>query len=509
MVAGNDSDGVTKLWIRSKLFASTLTVPLANSSISSAYSIGEQSSKSRELTMESSYINTTTSQHHIFIPLESALLVATFVYNGSYDSMVNSNQTDNPTLLRTSSLSISCPSMSRCASLGVYRIHTLYTVCASSNRVCICGLRTTDDSEGQRLYTSATDCRLLDQPHSEIDVNKISNIVVYEPHRLGGILLFALNNRMHQIEPADRADHSRIIPAGCLATRLQIITSKLFIYCSNSPVVLEYDVNIDSFLPPQFNNHLYFPCSETTDFSVNLTNTEISYRINDIPRSQYGLRIGRFKFGECITHQNHHIFVYVNPQNNSLHILNSSDSTFTLHNLIKGNPLATCEYARPLIIDERYIIAYDLGCQTTSVFDLQNITSPIIKEMDTPLQLAAVISNLSAIISIRPTTTTASIPSSVMVVHTTSVAAMIMNFTSLIITPSKPVTKYITTTLNKELTFTLTTEMTDSTAMITSDVEDLVIAPPIIIFGTFIIAILILLFIVIIAVVTVISKTKK
>ena len=502
MVAGNDSDGVTKLWITSKLFNSTITVPLVNISISSAYSIGEQSSKSRELTVESSYINSTTTRHHIFIPLESALLVATFVYNG----MVNSTQIANPS---TSSFLTLCPSMSRCASLGVYQIHaTLYTLCASSSRVCLCGLRTSDDSDGQRLYytSSAADCCLLDHLHGEIDVDKISNIVTYDSHRFNGILLFALNNRLHQVEPAHRTDTSEGIPSGCLAaSRLQIVSSKLFIYCTNNFLV-EYDINIESFLLPQFNNHLYFPCSETTDFSVNLTNTEISYRINDIPSGQSVLRIGRFMFGECITHQNHHIFVYVNPQNNSLYILNSS--TFTVHNLIKGNLLATCmnnEYARPLIIGERYIIAYDLGCQVTSVFDLQNVTLPIINETDRPLQLAALISNLSAVISIRPTATTASIPSSVVAIRTTSTTAM--NFTTPIMTPSKAVTKHITTTLQRDLVFTPTTEMTDSAAMTTLTEEDLVIAPPII-FGTFIISI-ILLFIFIITVIVAILKTKK
>jgi hypothetical protein len=159
------------------------------------------------------------------------------------------------------------------------------------------------------------------------------------------------------------------------------------------------------------------------------------------------------------------------------------------------------EYARPLIIGERYIIAYDLGCRITSVIDLQNITSPIIKEMDRPLQLAAVISNLSAIISIRPTTTTASIPSSVVAVHSTSVAAM--NFTSLIITPSKPVTKHITTSLiqNRDPTFMPTT----STAMMLN-VEDVVIA---LLIGTFIIAILILLILATIAIIIAISKINK
>lgn len=498
MVAGNDSDGVTKLWITSKLFASTLTVPLMNISISPAY--GERSSKSRELTVESSYINS-TSRHHIFIPLESALLIATF-------GMVNSTQIANQTLQRTLlsySTLILCPSISRCASLGVYRIYdTLYTLCASSSRVCICRLRRTiDDSDGQRSYTSATDCRLLDHPHGEIDVQKISNIVTYDSHRFNGILLFALNNRMYHVQPAQRTDISEGIPSSCLAaSRLQIISSKLFIYCTNNYLV-EYDINIGSFLPPQFNNHLYFPCSETTDFSVNLTNTEISYRTNDIPSDQSRVRIGRFKFGECITHQNHYIFVYVSPQNNSLHILNSS--MFTVHNLIK----ATCmnnEYARPLIIDERYIIAYDLGCQVTSVFDLQNITSPIINETDRPLQLASMIFNLSAIISIRPTATTTSIPSSVVTVHTTSVADL--NFTIPIITPSKPVTRHTTATLQRILVFTPTTEITDSTAMTTLFEEDLVIIPPII-FGTFTVAMIILLLIVIIVAVIAISKAKK
>ena len=410
MVVGNDSDGVTKLWITSKLFASTIIVPLDGlniSSISSAYS--EQSSKSRELTVESFYINNVTSRHHIFVPLESAVLVATFAYNGSEVLMVNEAQASGQTSpIQVWSLSTVCRSMSRCASLGVYKIGTaLYTLCASSSEVCICELRMLDDSDGQM---SSANCRLIDHPDDgviHVNVHEISNIVIYQPHRFIGQLMFFLNNYVYQTTPAHRADdHIYIQLRYCLAVaHLQRVASKLLIYCTNNSYVLEYDIDSGDFVPPQFNNHLYFPCSESMDFSVNLINTEISYRTNEVPSQPSGLRIGRFKFGECITHQNRHLFLYVNTH---LHVVNSN--TFALYNLTEGTPSAILcmnnEYTRPVFIGERYIIAYDLGCQTTSVFDLQSIDSPIITQSDRPLLLATVIFNISAIISIDPTIAT-------------------------------------------------------------------------------------------------------
>ena len=403
VVAGNDSDGMAKVWITSKLFASTITVPLdPNVSISSVYNEQSLTSRNRELLVESSYISNTTSQHHIFVPLENAVLVATFAYNGS---------SNTGTAYPVSQLCVSslCPSMSRCASLGVYRIGgALYTVCAGSSGICICGL-TSDDADGQISYSSSN-CRLLNQPLSRndvINVHGISNIVIYRPHQFLGHLMFALNNYVYQTSPAHSTDsHIYIEPGFCLAiTRLQIVASKLLIFCTNNSYVLEYDIDVAEFLSPQFNNHLYFPCSENMDFSVNLTNTEIIYRTNNVPSQQSGLRIGRFKFGECITHRNHHFFLYINTQNNSLHIVNSS--MLTPYNLTEGSPIGMCannEYDRPVFIGERYIIAYDLGCQITSVFDLQDITSAIITQKSRPLLLATVISNISAII------TTASAP---------------------------------------------------------------------------------------------------
>lgn len=414
MVVGNDSDGAPKLWIVSKLFASTINVSFDRNSdtISSAYS--EHSLKRRELIVESLYNSTTISRHHIFIPLESAILVATFTYNGS---VVNPVPDPHAHVNRSRILTL-CRSMSRCASLGVHKIGaTLYTLCAGSSGICICGLRTSNDSDGQKWYTGATNCRLLDHPRNGIDVHQISNIVIYQSHKFNGNLLFALNNCVYETTPAYGVERIIPIPSeifGCLViTRLRIIASKLIIYCTNNSVVhYNMDTGDLEFLP-QFNNHmdLYFPCSDATDFSVNMASTEISYGMSD--RSS-GLRIGRFKFGACIVNQNHHIFLYINTRSNSLHIVNSS--LFTLHNLTEGTSLAMCmnnEYYddRPLVIGERYIIAHDIGCHITSVFDVQDITSPIITRKNKPFLLATVISNLSAIINNGPTTaTTASLP---------------------------------------------------------------------------------------------------
>ena len=495
MVAGNDSDGISKVWITPKLSASTIVVPLDGHSISSAYS--EQSSKSRELTVESSYISNTMSQHHIFVPLENGILNVTFMYNGSAAK-------DNPaiTLVQPHKLyHLGNLCLHMCASLGVYRIGaTLYTLCASSRGVCICELRTSAGQPSFNNLTNALNCHLLQHPRSDIDVHKISNTVVY-PNRAFSRLLFALNNSVYQTVPLYGSGSDSIISIpdhlNCLViTRLQIVGSKLSIYCVNNSMV-EYDMDHEWFLP-QFNNHLYFPCSETVNFSVNLTNTEISYRMNDVPRRSTGLRIGRFKFGECITHESHPLFLYINSWSSSLHIVNSS--MFTLLNFTYNPPMCmNIEYDRPVTMGKRYIIAYDLGCQITSVFDLHNIASPVIIQTDKPLQLAAVIFNLSTTVTviIEPTITTTVPPSTV---GTTSITELIPQSTSSMSTLVTTIaTTSITTTSKNEIHSTLlsmTTVVTDNTAMTPLSEEDLVIAPPILI-GTFIIVIVLLLFVII------------
>ena len=430
MVVGNDSDGAAKLWITSKLFTSTITVPLGpNISISSAY--GEQSSRGRELMVESIRISNTTSRHHIFIPLESAVLVATFTYNGSSVFTANPIQP----AVNQSRISTLCQSMSRCTSLGVYKIGAaMYTLCASSSRICMCRLRASNYSDNQKMYTGATSCRLLNQPRNGIDVHQISNTVTYESHKFNGNLLFALDNYVYQITPVYNSDGSILIPSNIfdcfVITRLQIIKSKLLIFCTNNSIV-QYNMDtgdLDFF--SQLNNrlandlYLHFPCSDSADFSVNVINTEISYGTNNAPISNRssGLMLGRFKFGECITNQSHHIFLYINnAESNSLHIIVNS-SLFTLHNLteVQGTSLAMCvnnEYrSRPVIIGGRYIIAYNLGCRTASVFDLQlqDFTSPIITQRlrSNTLPLATIISNLSVMIdTIEPiTANTNSVP---------------------------------------------------------------------------------------------------
>ena len=364
--------------------------------------------------VESIRISNTTSRHHIFIPLESAVLVATFTYNGSSVFTANPIQP----AVNQSRISTLCQSMSRCTSLGVYEIGAaMYTLCASSSRICMCRLRASNYSDNQKMYTGATSCRLLNQPRNGIDVHQISNTVTYESHKFNGNLLFALDNYVYQITPAYRSDSfipiSSEISNCFVITRLQIIASKLLIFCANNSIV-QYNMDTGEL---EFDLYLYFPCSETTDFSVNVTNTEISYGTNDAPISNRssGLILGRFKFGECITNQSHHIFLYINnAKSNSLHIIVNS-SLFTLHNLteVQGTSLAMCvnnEYrSRPVIIGGRYIIAYNLGCRTASVFDLQlqDFTSPIITQRlrSNTLLLATVISNLSVVIdTIEPTT---------------------------------------------------------------------------------------------------------
>ena len=396
VVAGNDSDGISKVWITPKLSASTIVVPLeSNYSISSAYS--EQSTRSRELTVESSYISNTTSQHHIFVPLENGVLNVTFMYNGS---AAHDNQTI--TLVQPHKLyhfGNPCPPM--CASLGIYRVRTsLYTLCASSSGVCTCQLRQSDTQ--QQHPTVLFDCYLLSHPNTNITVHRISDVLIFYLYRLRPQLIFALNKQIYQYDLLYHTDVQSILFLGNLncqvVLRLQIVESKLLIYCVNNTLT-EYDFNTEE--PFQFNNRLYFPCSDTANFSVNLTNTEnadiIYYRTGDTPHrlSQLGVNRWLFKFGECIMYEDHHLFLYTN-QSNSLHLINSS--MFMQLSLSTNNL-----YDRPLIVDERYVVTHDLGRQTTSVFDLQDISSPIITQQDTSFQLATVISNLSAIVEFEPT----------------------------------------------------------------------------------------------------------
>ena len=410
-MAGNDSDGFAKLWITPKLFASTIVVPIGpNRSISSAFT--EQSSRNRELLVESSYINNTTSLHHIFVPLENGVLNVTFMYN-----VTAAQDNETVTVVQPHKLyrfGNPCPPM--CASLGVYKIRdSLYTLCASPSRVCRCKLSQTNQQHSTILL-STRQCRLLSYPNSDVIVQQISDVVDYAPTRIGLHLLFALNRHIYRDDLIHGTDVMPIYFSNNLncqiVLRLQIVKSKLLIYCANN-TMLEYDFNTEYL--SQFNNHLYFPCSETANFSVNLTNNELSadihyYRMDNISHQFSPLQARQFMLGECIAYKGHHLFLYTDRGNN-LHLINSS--------MLAPNNFSTSnQYARPLIIGERYVVTHNLSHQTTSVFDLQDIRTPIITQQDMPYQLATVISNLSTVIEIEPCTT--STPSSIVTLSPTS-----------------------------------------------------------------------------------------
>ena len=415
MVVGNDLNGTSKLWITPKLSAPsiTVTVPISpDYSISSAYS--EQSSRSRELTVESSYISNTTSLHHVFVPLENGVLTVTFMYNGSAAQDVNETQitvVQPHTLYRFGN---PCPHM--CASLGVYKLRdSLYTLCASSSGVCRCKLSQINQQHSTILL-STRECRLLLHPNTESDnvtitVEQISDTVSYPPTRIGLNLLFALNNHIYQdaliYGTDDRPIHFSNSVNCQVVLCLQRFGSKILIYCANNTMV-EY--NFDNDHLSHFNNYLYFPCSDTANFSVNLTNNEYAdiryYKMDNAPQqfSQLQVTSRQFKFGECIEYEGHHLFLYTDWSNN-LHLINSSMGTLQVYNFSTSS-----QYARPLIIGERYVITHSLDHQTTSIFDLQDIRSPIITQQDIlSHQLATVISNLSTVIEIEPISTPSSV----------------------------------------------------------------------------------------------------
>ena len=398
MAVGNDSDGVAKLWITSKLFASTITVPLGlNLSISSAYN--EQSSRSRELLVESSYTSTTTSLHHVFVPLENGVLNVTFMYNGSAAQ-------DNETITVVQPHKLyrfgnPCPHM--CASLGVYRIRgsLYYTLCAGSSGICRCQLSQRNQQQHIAIIL-LSNCRLLSYLiNTDIIVQRISDVLSFTPIRTQSHLLFTLNKYIYQDDLVDGTYVNPIpfsVSLNCqVVLRIQItVNSKLLIYCANNTMV-EYDFNTD--YRSQFNNHLYFPCSETAKFLVNLTNNENAdvhyFRMDDIPQ-RFPRQVRRFKLGECIEYEGHHLFLFTDWDNN-LHLINSS--MLTLYNISPSN-----QFARPLITGERYVVTYNPDNQTMSAFDLEDISSPIIIQQDImPFQLATVISNLSMIVEIEPT----------------------------------------------------------------------------------------------------------
>ena len=404
MVVGNDSDGVANLWITPKLFASTIAIPLgSNLSISSAFN--EQSSRNRELLVESSYISNTTSLHHIFVPLENGVLNVTFIYNGS-SAQQDANKTI--TVVQPHKLyrfGTPCPFM--CASLGVYRVRgsQYYTLCASSSGVCRCQL--SQRIQQQHTATVLLNCRLLSHlTNTDIIVQRISDVLTFVPIRTQAHLLFTLNRHIYQDDVIDGTDINPITFSDNLncqvVLRIQIIESKLLIYCANNTVA-EYDFS-NADLVPQTNHHLYFPCSATANFSVNVINNEnadihySNYTMDDISHQPPPLRVRRFKLGECIMYEGHHLFLYTDLDNN-LHLINSS--MLTLRNLSTSN-----HCARPLITGERYVVTHTLENQTMSVLDLQDISSPLITQQDImPFQLAAVISNLSVVVEIKPTPT--------------------------------------------------------------------------------------------------------
>ena len=399
------------MWITPKLAPSiTETVPIGpDYSISSAYT--EQSSRSRELTVESSYISNTTSLHHVFVPLDNGVLNVTFVYNGSatQDNETQITVVQPHTLYRFGS---PCPLM--CASLGIYKIRdSLYTLCASSSGVCRCKLSQINQQHSTILL-STRECRLLLYPNSDeldIIVEQISDIISYLPTRIGLHLLFASNNHIYRDDLIHGRDVMPIYFSNSVhcqvVLRLQKFESKLLIYCANNTMV-EYNFDTDHL--SHFNNHLYFPCSDTANFSVNLTNNEHAdihyYRMGNAPQqfSQLQATSRQFKFGECIEYGGHNLFLYTDWSNN-LHLINSSMGTLQVYNFSTSN-----QYARPLIVGERYVVTHSLNHQTTSIFDLQDIHSPIIIQQDIMShQLATVISNLSIVIEIEPTSTPSSV----------------------------------------------------------------------------------------------------
>ena len=415
MVVGKDLNGTSKVWIVPKLSAPSVTVttvPIGpDHVVSSAYT--EQSSRSRELTVESAYISNETSLHHVFVPLENGILNVTFMYNGSAAQDIG-NETQITVVKPHTLYRFGAPCPRMCASLGANKIRdSLYTLCVSSSGICRCKLSQTN-LQHSTILLSTQECRLLSYPNADHDiiVEQVSDIVTYLPNRIELHLLFTLNNYIYQDDLIHGA-HGDERPiyfsnsANCqIVLRLQKINeSKLLIYCANHTMVEHNFITDHSF---QFSNHLYFPCSDAANFTVNLTNSEHAdihyYRMDNIHRQFSRLQAGReFKFGECIEYENHHLFLYTD-WSNTLRLINSSIHALPVY-IVSTND----QYARPLIVGKQYIVTHSLDHQTTSVFDLQDTRSPIITHQDIMLlQLATVVSNLSIAIEIEPTTTTSS-----------------------------------------------------------------------------------------------------
>lgn len=434
VVVGNDLNGSSKMWITPKLSAPsvTVTVPIGpDYTVSSAYT--EQSSRSRELIVESSYINNATSLHHVFVPLEDGVLNVTFIYNGSTAQDLG-NETPITVVQPHTLYRFGNPCPRTCASLGVYRIRdSLYTLCASSSGVCRCKLSQINRRDSMILL-SRRECRRLVHPNTGITVEHISDVIAYLPSRVDLHLLFISNNFIYQdnlIYSVDELPIHFSDSENCqVVLRLQKFESKLLIYCANNTMVV---YNFDTEALSQFNNHLYFPCSDTANFSVDLTNNEhadIHYYNAPQQFSQLNTTSRHFKFGECIEYEDHHLFLYTDRSNN-LHLLNSSMSALPVcMNISLGN-----QYVRPPIIHERYIITHSLDHQTTSVYDLKDVRSPIITQQDIMLhQLVTVVSNLSTVVNIEPTSTLSSIAMTISPTPSHPIATSTLASTSTVVT---------------------------------------------------------------------------
>ena len=406
VTVGNDSDGISKIWIVPRLSTSSpFVISLdSNFTVSSAYSA--QSTKSRELTVISSYIGTSVSLHHLLVPLENSILNVTVKYNGS----AGANETITVVRPHTLYRFPSSPCSHMCSSLGVHKIRgSLYALCASSTRICRCQLIPSNHQEHFDTTPLLSNCRLLLYPNADITVTRISDILSFSSIRNRPHLLFVLDKNIYQdnivYDTAVLPIPFSTSPNCQVVLRLQIVESRLLIYCTNYTMV-EYHFDEEHLF--QSENHQYYPCSETANFSVNVTRNEradIHYqRLTDDSELRQQLLpplgVSHFKVGECITYDGHDLFLYTNlDRSNNLHLINSSCSIFIPHNFSTSNL-----YERPLTVAERYIMIHSPDDQSTYVLDLENIEMPIITLEDiVPFQLATVISNLSFTINIEPT----------------------------------------------------------------------------------------------------------
>lgn len=427
LVAGNEpSNGSGKVWYTSRFAENVTVIDMGGLRVSSACGI-RHPARCRNLVVNSTHHGDYVSSHAVFVPLDNGFYVIEITHNGSTTrSMYTSHETFHVMEMNPSV----CPS--NCVSVGIFKIGTQhYSLCATpSNSVCTCQLNRIENSAVYVLRR----CRSHFFITTSI-LHQLSNVVALHIPRQPPLLLFFIGNVLYHINLSYGTSSLRLrVPESVCPTIEQITLEdhKLYMYCTNVSAV--YDLN-DERLLPRRQLQLFYPCSSTTNVTIdlgvaeravsNLTYRSVGTDYNIITRISALPGTSLLRFGTCITLQNNSIFLYLD-WNDGVYLFNGTTNDFYQINNTQCYIRDQCQW--PQVFNNQYLAVRGSSQDSVAVYDIGNFQTPILNLNQVSYQIGVVIDNFKisqqAEITRTPSTSYAStlhpsqtISSTVMPIH--------------------------------------------------------------------------------------------